>query len=77
MQITAQIAKNTRIFRANSGMNQEQLAARAGISQAYIGKIEGGRGNITLTVLEALANALDVTPAQLVSEIAFNNQSAA
>lgn len=77
MQITEQIAKNTRIFRANSGMNQEQLAARAGISQAYIGKIEGGRGNITLQVLDALARALEVAPAQLISEIAFTEQTAA
>jgi transcriptional regulator with XRE-family HTH domain len=77
LPITDQIAKNTRVFRANAGLNQEQLAARAGISQAYIGKIESGRGNLTLTVLAALARALEVTPAQLISEIPFTRQSAA
>jgi transcriptional regulator with XRE-family HTH domain len=76
MQITERIAKNLRVFRANAGLNQHQLAAKAGLSQAYIGKIESGRGNITLTVLEALAEALEVAPAQLISQIAINQQAA-
>lgn len=76
MQITQQIAKNTRVYRAHAGLNQDQLAAKAGISQAYIGKIEAGKGNITLNVLASLAEALEVRPAQLISEIDFDKQSA-
>lgn len=76
MEITQTIAKNTRIFRAASGLNQDQLAERAGICPAYIGKIEAGRGNVTLTVLESLAAALGVAPAQLVSDIQFDQRAA-
>ncbi|MFP4495177.1 MAG: helix-turn-helix domain-containing protein [Halochromatium sp.] len=73
MKITEQIAKNTRIYRANAGLNQGELATKAGISKAYIGKIERGDGNITLNVLSALAKALDVTPGHLISELGLDN----
>jgi transcriptional regulator with XRE-family HTH domain len=76
MQITAQIAKNTRVFRSAARMNQAELADKAGVSQAYIGKIECGRGNVTLNVLSAVADALEVTPAQLITEITFDQTAA-
>ena len=41
-------------------LTQEQLAERAGLSYKFIGEVERGRGNPTLTTLAALSDALGV-----------------
>lgn len=41
-------------------LTQEQLAERAGLSYKFIGEVERGRGNPTLTTLGALADALQI-----------------
>lgn len=41
-------------------LTQEQLAERAGLSYKFIGEVERGRGNPTLTTLSALSDALGV-----------------
>ncbi len=60
------IAENVRIHRARLHLSQARLAERAGISQSYVGKIEMGSGNLTLSVLDDLAAALGVTAQMLV-----------
>jgi transcriptional regulator with XRE-family HTH domain len=41
-------------------LTQEQLAERAGLSDKFLGEVERGRGNPTLTTLAALGDALGV-----------------
>ena len=41
-------------------LTQEQLAERAGLSYKFLGELERGRGNPTLTTLAALSEALGV-----------------
>lgn len=41
-------------------LTQEQLAERAGLSDKFLGELERGRGNPTLTTLAALSDALGV-----------------
>ena len=41
-------------------MTQEQLAERAGLSYKFVGEVERGQGNPTLTTMAALAEALGV-----------------
>jgi len=41
-------------------LTQEQLAERAGLSYKFVGQVERGEGNPTLTTLEALSAALGV-----------------
>lgn len=41
-------------------LTQEQLAERAGLSYKFIGELERGRANPTLTTLAALSDALAV-----------------
>jgi len=48
-------------------MTQEQLAEGADISLKHLGEIERGRGNPTLTTLEALAKALHVMLSDLIT----------
>lgn len=53
-----------RLRRAN-GISQEELAEIAGYHRTYVGMIERGERNITITTLEALAGALGVEPHRL------------
>ncbi len=41
-------------------LTQEQLAERAGLSYKFIGEVERGRGNPTLTTLAGISEALGV-----------------
>jgi transcriptional regulator with XRE-family HTH domain len=66
--IVAEFGKRLRQARANSGMSQQQLASRSHLSTNYIGKVERGEAAIGLDVLAQLAAALQVDPANLVSD---------
>lgn len=54
-----------RFYRGRTGRSQEELADRAGIHRTYIGGIERGERNPTLTMIHRLARALDVPPSRL------------
>lgn len=56
---------NLRRLRVEQGLSQERLALAAGIDRAYVGRVERGRENVTITTLEALARALGVAVAAL------------
>ena len=47
--------------RKESGLTQQQLAERTGISQADISKLENGNANPSLKTLQRLASAMDKT----------------
>jgi transcriptional regulator with XRE-family HTH domain len=49
-----------RELRKEKGLSQEELADKAGLHRTYIGMIERGEKNITLTNIEKIAKALDV-----------------
>lgn len=51
--------------RAEVGLTQEELAARAGINRTYLGDLERGARNVALRNVERLAKALDLTIASL------------
>ncbi|MBR0405857.1 MAG: helix-turn-helix transcriptional regulator [Eggerthellaceae bacterium] len=53
------IGAQIREQRQQAGLTQKQLAARAGITQAVLSRVESGSGNPTLALLEELAFALD------------------
>ena len=54
------IAKNILSIRKKKGITQEELAFNAGIDRTYIGYIENAKHNVTLGVLQKIANALNV-----------------
>jgi transcriptional regulator with XRE-family HTH domain len=60
------VGRNVRDLRLKRGMTQEQLAFEARIDLTYAGGIERGRRNPSLLVLARVAEALSVTPADLV-----------
>jgi len=54
-----------RLLRTARGWSQEKLGERTGLDRTYVSGIERGVRNPTLTVLEALANGLGVSLAEL------------
>ncbi|HAM16341.1 MAG TPA: transcriptional regulator [Eggerthellaceae bacterium] len=53
------IGRQIRAARQEAGLTQVQLSARAGITQTVLSRIESGKGNPTLGLLEDIAAALD------------------
>ncbi|TXM96836.1 helix-turn-helix transcriptional regulator [Methylobacterium sp. WL64] len=62
------IGWNLRRLRVERGLSQERLALAAGIDRAYVGRVERGSENVTVTTLEAMATALSVPVAILLTE---------
>ena len=59
------IAANTRSWRLRRGLTQEGLAEMADLDLRFIQRIERGTTNLSISVLIALADALDVNPTLL------------
>jgi transcriptional regulator with XRE-family HTH domain len=63
----ARLGARIRSLRTARGMPLTELAERASISKGYVSQLEGGSGaNPTLDVLMRIAEALDVTIADLI-----------
>jgi transcriptional regulator with XRE-family HTH domain len=65
MDMRRLVGTNVRALRLAKGWTQEQFAERSGFSQQYISGLESGRRNPTVVSLFELAQALSVTPADL------------
>lgn len=59
------LAANVKDKRLRLGLSQEGLADICGYHRTYIGSVERGERNITLSTLEALAKALEVSAIEL------------
>lgn len=62
------IAENLRRLRKQQGLSQEKLAYLAEIDRTYIGYIENGKYNPTITKLQDIADALQVSLLELISD---------
>lgn len=68
--------KRLAYYRKNANMTQEALALEAELSQKHISEIERGVKTPTITTLERLAEALEVSVAHLCSEIEAEDEYA-
>lgn len=66
--ITLILGRQVKKLRAEVGFSQEMLAAQIGIFRTYLSRIESGSANPTITVVAALAAALKVEVAELLTE---------
>lgn len=57
--------KRVRELRKQKGLSQEALADLAGLDRSYMGHIERGNQNISLTKIYQLAEALDISVSNL------------
>ncbi|MGW4807558.1 helix-turn-helix domain-containing protein [Kitasatospora sp. NPDC004272] len=64
------VRKRIRALRVAQGWSLEELAARAGLSQSSLSRIENGQRRLALDQLVTLAKALDTTLDQLVETAA-------
>lgn len=60
MDIKKKFGANLKRLRLEKGISQESLALLADLDRTYIPSIEKGERNVSITVLEKLANALNV-----------------
>ena len=68
MRLNEIVSKNVRMLREIRGLSQHQFGKKLGFSNTYISEIESGRLNISLKVVERLANALEVPYKMLFEE---------
>jgi XRE family transcriptional regulator, aerobic/anaerobic benzoate catabolism transcriptional regulator len=61
-----QVGQRLRAARAKTGMTRKQLAVLSSTSVRYLAHLEAGTGNPTLSVMAALARALDLAVADLI-----------
>jgi transcriptional regulator with XRE-family HTH domain len=69
-QIQRKLGDRIRKLRARSGWSQEQFAAVSGLHRTYIGAVERGEKNLTISTSHTLAKTLDTSIAQLFRGIA-------
>ena len=66
-EITKTLAENLVTFRKKNNISQEDLADRCDFHRTYIGSIERGERNVTLSTLEILANVIGVSVPMLLT----------
>jgi transcriptional regulator with XRE-family HTH domain len=69
MDIKEKFGKNLKRLRTEKGISQESLAFLADLDRTYIPSIEKGERNVSITVAEKLANALNVQIPEFFKEI--------
>lgn len=62
------VAINIRKFRIRQGITQDELAYLCGLHRTYIGSVERGERNITLSTLSTISQALKISPIELLKE---------
>lgn len=70
MTLEKRFGKNIRHWRKQRGLSQEELAERAQLHPTYISGIETGYRNPTVKIISRLADALNVEPAILFTDVA-------
>lgn len=63
------LAENVKNLRKKKGFSQRQLGEYASISPAIISGIENGTGNPSVLAVCRLAEALDVSPGDLLTDV--------
>jgi len=64
-QTSKKLGENIKRIRLRLKMSQGDICRAIEMDRSYMSAIEGGKVNVTLTILEKLANALDVSVDEL------------
>lgn len=63
--LTKEFGQHLRLLRKQSGLSQEELAAKAKLHRTYISLIERGEQSVTLDTMVKIAGALGVSVKKL------------
>ena len=69
-----QFGQRLRAFRLEKELSQEQLAHEAGLDRTYVSSCERGRRNVSLSTICKLAEALGVSPHELLTGLASDGK---
>ena len=72
-ELTQILADNIRAYRKGACISQEELADVCDLHRTYVGSVERGERNVTLSTLETLAAALGVSVPELLTKGAFKD----
>jgi transcriptional regulator with XRE-family HTH domain len=72
--ITCTLAANIREFRETKQLSQEDFADVCGLHRTYVGSVERGERNVTLSTLEVFASVLGVSVPRLLTPKAPRNE---
>jgi transcriptional regulator with XRE-family HTH domain len=67
-EVSDRFAKIVEKYRKSKGFSRAKLAEKAGLHQTYIGLLEKGKRSPNLDTAKAIANALEMPLAKLISE---------
>lgn len=59
--ITHDVGIRVRDLRTRMGLSQEKFALKAGIDRTYLAGIESGKRNATISSIEKIVNALEIS----------------
>ncbi len=74
-EITETLAKNLLAFRRERQISQEELAELCDLHRTYIGSVERGERNVTLSTLEVLAQVVGVSIPILLTPTNYDNKT--
>ena len=63
------VGRNVAAERTRRRLNQGELAEKAGVDTATVGRVERADNDPGLEVIEALARALGIAPAKLLEDV--------
>lgn len=63
--VQIRFGERVRTIRSEKGISQEALAATAGLHRTYVSSVERGERNVSLSTIERLAEALEISMADL------------
>ena len=69
MSLQQNIGVALRALRAQKGVSQEKLALETGIGRRYMSDIENGRRNVSLEIIERIANYFELSASDLIKKI--------
>lgn len=64
-KLSVEIGQRIRIYRLQSGLNQEQLAEKCSLHPTYIGQVERGEKNATIESISKIATGLSLPLSKL------------
>ena len=72
-ELTQILANNIRAYRKERRISQEEFADMCDLHRTYVGSVERGERNVTLSTLETLAAAVGVSVPELLTKRVFED----